>query len=201
MTNTLGQTTTPSNSGPSMNPFARALQEARGGGNTLNEPGFGDNFDSLDTINQQREQADKMRKERLRDQLFRQVNPVEQHDVFKASESRVKKEIEQIRYELQMLIQEVKSFAKEADLSLSSNIASPGTDGIYYISFLQQMRAFIMLLRQKVSSANTWATTFNARKRKMGHAPGMQIAGQAHEQTKTVFDTMHHERSTAYAGN
>lgn len=193
----------------SINPFARALQEARGGQsedflenqqNSDRANDFGTDPFQSSPEDQRKNQLEQMRRARLRDQLHRQINPVEAHDVFNAREQQVKKEIDSIRYELKMLVQEVVAFEKEVDLTLQTNVAQPGQDGAYYISFFQQLRAFIMLLRQKVSSARTWATTWNSRKRKMGSAPGMQISGKSYEQTATVFDQMHHERATAYAG-
>ncbi len=182
------------------NPFARALAEARGGQSS--DDSSGSNMSDQENFSaQENAQKEKMRREQLRQKLHREINPVEAHDVFNAREQQVKKEIESIRYELQQLNAEMKGLEKEIDLTLSSNIASPGQDGTYYMTFFQQLRAFIMLLRQKVNSARTWATTFNSKKRKMGKSPGMQIGGQSYEQTTTVFDKMHHERSTAYSGS
>jgi len=202
MNNTLSQQTS-HNQASNINPFARALAEARGGqsSDTGIPPGFGGMDQSRNTFEQQREQAEKLKKERLRQQLHREVNPVEAHDVFNAREQQVKREIDNIRHELKLLIQEVQGFEKEIDMTLMSNVAQPGQDGTYYITFFQKLRAFIMLLREKVHSARTWATAFNSKKRKKSHAPGLDISGQSYEQTTTVFDRAHHERSTAYSGS
>jgi len=184
------------------NPFARALAEARGG-QSSGDDDFGTNhFDQEKFSAQENIQKENQRREMLRQKLHREINPVEAHDVFNAREQQVKKEIEGLRHDLKQLNLEMKGLEKEIDLTLSTNIASPGIDGTYYLTFFQQLRAFILLLRQKVHSAHTWATAFNGKKRKAGgHAPGMQISGQSYEQTTTVFDKMHHERSSAYSGS
>lgn len=195
---------------PSVNPFARALAEARGnqGQNGLSDDflsqgnRFADtNSNSNDFAEQQRLQEEKQKRERLRQQLHRQVNPVEAKDVFDAREERVKKEIDSIRHELKMLSQEVIAFDKEVELTIISNVAEPGLEGKYYFSFFQKLREFIMLLRKRIHSARTWATTMQSKKKKKKGKMGMEISGQQYEQTTTVFDRMHHERSTAYSGS
>jgi hypothetical protein len=178
------------------------LAEARGGQSGDTQPSVQHKPDaSFDQDQQQKEQAEKLKREQLRQKLHREINPVEAHDVYNAREQQVKKEIESIRYELRMLSQEVVSFEKEVELTLSTNVAEPGQTGIYFINFFQQLRSLIQLLRQKVHSAHTWATAMSGKKKKMGNKPGMEISGKSYEQTTTVFDRMHHERSTAYAGS
>lgn len=184
------------------NPFARALAEARGGQGS--DDSMGADFNAQDQqkmmSEQQKLQKEQARRQRLRERLHREINPVEAHDVFNAREAQVKKEIEQIRHELIQLNQEMKGLQKEVDLTLATNIAEPGQDGVYFITFFQQLRQFIQLLRLKVHSARTWATTFNSKKGK-ARKGGMEISGKSYEQTATVFDRMHHERSTVYSGS
>ena len=95
-----------------------------------------------------------------------------------------------------------KNSGQEVELAVMEEIASPGLTGKYYLNFFRNLRSFIMLLRQKVKSARTWATQFHAKqKKKSKGSAGLKIGGAGHEQTKTVFDMMHHERSTVYSGN
>ena len=199
-----------------VNPFARALAEARGSQHS--DPNFADPSSSANPYNpflnenefgtpiqdpaeQQRQLLEQQRRERLREQLHRQVNPVETHDVFSAREQQVKKQIDEIRYELKLLSHEVKEFHQEIEVSVMANVANPGQDGRYYFVFFQQLKRFIQLLRQKIHSARTWATTAQNKKKRRKNSVGLEIAGKAYEQTTTVFDHMHHERSTAYAGS
>ncbi len=196
----------PNSSTPSpqgINPFARALAEARGAqGQSTDTVTNNSGMDNLDPAEQQRKLEETQKRERLRQQLHKQVNPVEARDVFNARESQVKKEIDNIRHELKLLSQEVAAFSQEIDMTLMSNVVSPGQEGKYYLSFFQQLRAFIMLLRQKIHSARTWATTMHGKKsKKKRKGAGLEISGQQYEQTATVFDRMHHERSTVYSGS
>ena len=195
-----------------INPFAQAMKEARGAGDQakqndfMNQNGGSTNglheySDSLDAAEQQRLIEEQQKRERLRQKLHAQINPVETHDIFNARQENIKKEIDNIRYELKMLVQEVAEFHKEVDLTLMTNVAEPGQEGKYYLSFFQKLRAFIMLLRQKIHSARTWATTMQSKKKKQRKGAGMEINGQQYEQTKTVFDHMHHERSNSYSGS
>jgi hypothetical protein len=139
------------------------------------------------------------KKELMRNQLHRQVNQIET-DVYSAREKKVKQEIDKLREELKLLVKDVSKLNKEVEITLMTEVSHPGQDGTYYISFFQQLRAWIMLLRQKIKSASTWATQMHSKKKKRKGAPGMMISGQGYEKTSTVQDMMHHERSTAYSG-
>lgn len=191
------------------NPFARALAESEkqsasaGSGSdripTSNYPS--ENRSSQEQI--LKEQQQKAAKEQLRRQFHDRVNPVNAKDVFNARKEQVKKEIDQLRYELKMLSQEIKKFHKEVEVTLMANVTDPGVDGTYFRNFFQQLRYWIMLFRQQVHSAHTWATQVSSKSKKkkaqkMG--AGIVVEGSDHEQTKSVFDTMHHERSNAYGG-
>ena len=180
-----------------LNPLSEAL--ARSGGSFGDEAGP----QNADWQKKQLENLEKQRKkDALRKKLHDQVNPVDMTAVYDAREKEVKKEIESLRHELKMLVKDVAKFEKEVELAVMEEIASPGLTGKYYLNFFRNLRSFIMLLRQKVKSARTWATQFHAKqKKKSKGSAGLKIGGAGHEQTKTVFDMMHHERSTVYSGN
>lgn len=188
---TYSQQTQPDNKSP----FSDAL--ARTGGQ------FGDlsNNVSPDFLKQQQEQLKKeQQREALRKKLHDQVNPVDTTALFDAREREVKKQIDQLRHELKLLVKDVAKFEKEVEVTLMTEVASPGQTGTYFINFFHQLRSFIMLLRQKVKSASTWLKTSNSKKKKKGKQPGLQIGGLSHEKTSTVQDMMHHERSSTYGG-
>ena len=197
----------------SVSPFARALSEVEK--TSGNQYQWGDlpknpsaNFDkaggslapNLNPEEAAKRQQKELLKKRRHKELHDKVNPVDAKDIFDARRIQVKKEIERLREELRKLAQEVKQFNKEVDITLSSNIGDPGMEGAYYLNFFQKLRAFIMLLRQKIKSARTWATQVNAKKKKKKRSkrPGLEIAGVKSEKTSTVFDMMHHERSSSY---
>lgn len=138
----------------------------------------------------------------MRARLHEQINPVNEYQVFAAREKQVKEEIDKLRVELQGLAKDVAVFDKEVELTLMTQVSQP-KEGKYFIAFFQKLRAFIMLLRQKIQSAKPWATVMNGKKsKKHYHAgAGIVIGGNSYEQTKDVFDTMHHERSATYGGS
>ncbi len=177
------------------NPFSEALSKT---GGSFSD--FGSN--QMDMADQQRLMEEQRKKEMLHKKLHDQVNPVDTRDIFNARERQTKQEIEQIRKELSMLSREVVAFHKEVEITLMTQTVDPGTEGIGYKNFFHQLRALIMLLRQKIHSAHTWATQLNGKKakKKSKSGPGLNIAGEAHEKTSTVQDMMHHERSSQYSG-
>lgn len=188
-------------------PFADAL--ARTGGQYPDQ--FADTANPLDSPYSQYNQADLLKKQqeeakkaRLKKELHDRINPVEMTDIFNARREQVAREIDQLREELKKLTFEIASFHKEVDITLMTAISDPGEQGKYYLNFFQKLRAFIMMLRQQVRSARTWMQQSNikkAKKKRRGAAPGMMVEGSSHEQTQTIFDTMHHERSSTYGGS
>jgi len=180
---------------PLTNPFSEAL--ARTGGS------FQDNQQQspFDQQAQMKQLEDQRKKEALRRKLHDQVNQVNREQaIFNAREDQVRKEIEKLREELALLAKDVNKFNKEIEISIMSEVVDPGQQGKYYLNFFQQLRAFIMLLRQKIRSARTWSSQFSAKKKKKSKKPGMEIGGAQHEKTSTVYDMMHHERSSQYSG-
>jgi hypothetical protein len=187
--------------------FSDALSKTGGSFDFDNFPQNADNsqsaFDqSADWEQQQLEWQNQQKKEALHKKLHDQINPVDLVDVYNAKENQVKKEIDELRKELQLLVQDVKKFDKQVEVTLMTAVGHPGQEGKYYITFFQKLRSFIMLLRQKIKSASTWATQLNGKKKKKaGHFnTGMVIDGAGYEKTSTVQDMMHHERSNAYSG-
>jgi hypothetical protein len=164
---------------------------------SVNTPGNFQNNSIFEQQRQQQELKEKQKKEALRKKLHDQVNPIDQIKVYEAQELKVKKEIEEIRDQLKLLILDVKKFHKEVEVTLMTEIAEPGREGKYYVSFFQQLRSLIMLMRQRVQSARTWAQqsqSYNKKKKKK-KGPGAMFGAQ---ETKAVHDMMHHERSTAF---
>lgn len=190
-----------SDSTPRLNPFSEALSRKN------DQSASGLNADSNPFAStwaeQQKLQAEKLQKRNmLRKRLHERINPVDNHELFSAREKRVKEEIDKLREDLKLLARDVVSFEKEIDMTLLSNIADAGSDGTYYQSFFQKLRALILLLRQKIKSARTWASQVQSKKSKKKKRGGALIleGKGGHEKTKTVFDMMHHEVSNARSG-
>jgi hypothetical protein len=168
------------------------------------DQGQGNIFDQQ--AEQAKQQAEYERKQRLeaqRRKLHEQINPVNNSEIYDAKRERVTKAINELREELKGLSRDVKELDKTIVLATFNEVPDGGVEeGKGYIVFFQKLRSFIMLLRQKIKSANTWATQLHgkASKRKRKGSAGMSIGGAAHEKTSTVQDMMHHERSNSYSG-
>ncbi|MCC6711025.1 MAG: hypothetical protein IT416_01595 [Candidatus Pacebacteria bacterium] len=218
--NTIGQPKKPAVQNSGINPFAQALVEhgsrsdknisqtksdsqlfsealARTGGNLGESNKTSAN---KDLAKQQQELKKQHEQDLLRKKLHDKVNPVDNHAVFEARKERELKEIDQLRKEVALLMADIGSLQKEAEVTLMTQIADPGQEGSYFKNFFLNLRSFIMLLRQKVKSARTWAKQMQSRKKKMAKKRGGGMVVDTQE-TKFVQDTMHHEKSTAYSGS
>ncbi|MBW7955955.1 hypothetical protein H3C66_04445 [Patescibacteria group bacterium] len=189
-----------------VNPFARALAEARGamgqddGMPTQENTPSTEKKSSQEVFNpaeQQRQVLEQQRRERMRQELHRRVNPVDQKDIFDSRKQQVKQELEAIRHELELLTKELDGFAKDIEVAVMSNIVEVGESGKGAKGYFAKLKEFIILIRQKVHSARTWATTLSGKKSKQA---GLNFKAKGHSQTKNVWDTMHHERQLARAG-
>lgn len=144
---------------------------------------------------QQEEQAKEAKRKQMRDKLHRMVNPVEQTDIYNAREERRKKEINEVRMELKKLAEEIAQFYKEVDIAVTQDVVSPGQTGVYHDNFFTKLKEFIQMLRQRISSARTWARQARLKKKKRKYRYGLDFANQ---EAKSTHDMLHHERSNAF---
>jgi hypothetical protein len=155
-------------------------------------------FPSLDTNRQQQELIKKQEYDRKRLELHRKVNPVDQKDVFSARQEATKKKIDDLRKQLRNLAKEIKKFHKEIDITLMGRVTDVGFDGIGDENFFDKLRAFIILLTQRVRSAQTWAKQMNAKakkKAKRGKGLGKKMAeSSGFEQRATMEEFYNNER-------
>lgn len=190
----------PKNALPNNSLFSQALARSQSGGSSKDFANTAPDWEK-----QQAEMLNKQKKEAARKKLHDQINPLDMVDVFNAQEERVKKEIDQVRYELKALASEVAHFHKDIDITLHQEVVNPGQEGIYYLNFFQQLRQFIVMLKQKIHSARTWARQMHAKntkkkQRKNKFGAGIDVVGNVHEQGKSVHDMMHHENNMVYGG-
>lgn len=208
--NTYGQSPASRPQPTGVNPFARALAEARGAMGsddgaqhstestaTQNEPITPKDQEVFSPEQQQRDMLEKQRRDRLRMELHRRVNPVDQKDVFDARKQQAKREVEEIRHELQLLTEEMKGMVQDIDIQLMGQVTDVGLTGTGAKSYFAKLKEFIILLREKIHSARTWATTLGGKQAKQA---GLNFKAKGYNQTKNIFDTMHHERQIARAG-
>ncbi|AKM81658.1 MAG: hypothetical protein UT13_C0001G0700 [Candidatus Pacebacteria bacterium GW2011_GWF2_38_9] len=162
------------------NSFANAL---------LNSSGRMDEAENQDLLRKQQEELLlKQKKEALRKKLHDRVNPVDSYDLFSAKEEKSKKELNEVRKELELLIADIKDLSQEIEAAVSQDIVAPGIDGgSYYTNFFHQLRQLIMLLRQKVGSASSWAQQMQGK--------GKKKQGLNYKKTKDVHSGFNNERN------
>lgn len=162
------------------NPFANAL---------LNSSDTNYNTSSPEQLHKQQEEALlQQRKEALRKKLHDRVNPVNTYELFSAKEEQSKEELNQVRKELELLIADIKGLNQDIEIVVAQDVVLPGLDGgSYYQNFFFQLRQFIMLLRQKVNSARSWAQQMQAK--------GKKKYGLNYKKTKDVHSGMNNERN------
>lgn len=174
----------------SLNPFSEALAKT---GSSFSDAVAGSGDQSSLLEQQKKEILANQEKELLRKKLHDQVNPVDTTEVFLQEELRTKKALEKIRQELVLLVEDIKQFRAELAIATQQRVVNPGIQGTYHYNFFNQLRNFIVLLRQQVKSARTWLHTSNGKKQKVATMRG-------HRATKAVHDMQFHEQKMAFAG-
>lgn len=81
-------------------------------------------------------------------------------------ELQTKQQIEMIRQELAELAKALKNLHTEVQTAISQEPVDPG---IYHINFYEQLRSFMVVLRQQIEDSRSWLAAFNTRKKKMGY--------------------------------
>jgi hypothetical protein len=153
------------------------------------------NFPNLETTHQLEQQQKELKRQQMREKLHRMVNPVEQTAVFDAREEQRKKQINEVRVELKKLAEEISMFYKEIDITLTQNVVSTGQTGVYHHNFFAKLKEFIQMLRQRISSARTWARQAKMKNDKRRYRYGLDFTNQ---EAKSTHDMLHHERSNAF---
>lgn len=165
---------------PDSNSFANALLNSSGRMEDENDP------DAL--RKKQEELLLQQKKEALRKKLHDKVNPVDAYDLFSAKEEKSKRELNEVRKELELLVADVKELGQEIEAAVTQDVVAPGIDGgSYYTNFFHQLRQLIMLLRQKVSSAKSWAQQMQGKSKKK--------QGLNYKSTKDVHSSLNNERN------
>lgn len=152
-------------------------------------------FNSADHQKQLEQQQEALKKQQMREKLHRMINPVEQTDIFSAREEKRKKDINKVREELKALAEEIAKFYKEIDITLTQDVVSPGQSGVYHENFFEKLREFVQMLRQRISSARTWARQAQLKKKRKKYRFGLDFSNQ---EAKSAHDMLHHERSNAF---
>lgn len=170
------------------NPFANFDQFGGTNGPLQNFGQFGSEFGAF---GKQQEELKKKEYEKKRQELHNKINPVDAKDLFDARESATLKKIDQIRKDLRNLGKEIKKFHKEIDITLMGRITNPGLEGIGDENFFEKLRAFIILLTQRVRSARTWAQQSQAKKKKVAKRAkglGKQMAESSGAEQRANMD-------------
>lgn len=81
-------------------------------------------------------------------------------------EMETKQQLDEIRAQLKSLISSLKHLNQEVQTAVSTEVVNPG---IYHINFYEQLRTFVMVLKQQVEDSRTWLASFSTRKKKLGY--------------------------------
>lgn len=174
--------------------FSQAL--ANTGGGALKDQSF---LEALASSNKQK--LEEENKKRLKKQLHDRINPVNQIEVFSRREKEVIKEIESVKEELKLLAIEIEKTHKEVSITLLTRTVNPGDQGKYYKNFFDRLRQFIVMLKQKIRSAKTWATQMQVKTKKKRSKTGVVMSYFAENETEAIQTAfIHHERSKSRSG-
>lgn len=182
--------------------LSKAMAQSGGSFDGLNQDTSDQN--QLSPQDQQKwmeEQRIKAQQEQAKLKRHQEINSIDkQQELFARRKRDTQQQVEKIRQEIQMEIKavrrEAKALAQEIDVTTFNAYVDPGEDGKYHLTFLQQIKRFLMLLRKRIKSARTWATQVNSKKKKKkSKKPGLEIGASKNEKTSTVHDMLENSES------
>jgi len=88
------------------------------------------------------------------------------HPVFRQEDMRIKEQIEAVRSELKALAASVTNLHQEVTRTITEMPVDPG---VYHVNFFEQLKSFLLALRERVDDSRNWLSTFNARRKKIGY--------------------------------
>ncbi len=188
-----------SDSSQTINPFAQALERARGGQTSDAQSNQTDGLDSgLNSMDGngslQQRQAELLRRKQQFHRRSLEVNPVESQAVFDAKQKQVEQEILNLRASVQAQFhqagQAVVQANTQVELTLQTKISKPGFTGAYFLQYFEKIQKFVRLRQKSANDGGAWATALHGKKRGKSSAPGIEYTG-----SKSVFDLVHHEVS------
>lgn len=86
--------------------------------------------------------------------------------VYTAKEAQMQKKIEEVRYELKLIIAQLKNVDKEVVKAVNAPIPESGT---YYLNFLDRLKAILHVLRKELEQGGTWMQMMQGRKKHKGY--------------------------------
>lgn len=105
--------------------------------------------------------------ETRQEQAPRKPSFVESMQLRESADAReVRRQIEEVRQELKLLVASVKKVHQELDKAVSE---APVDPGIYHLNFYEQLKNFLRAMRQQVEDSGTWLQAFQSRKKKKGY--------------------------------
>lgn len=85
--------------------------------------------------------------------------------LYTAKEAEMQRKIEDIRHELKEMIEQLQNVSREISKSVNAPIAQAG---VYYINYLDRLKAVLTVLRKELSESSTWGALTQSRKKHRG---------------------------------
>jgi hypothetical protein len=93
-----------------------------------------------------------------------EIRPAEK--VIFHEDAQIKQQLEAVRAELSALSKSVKMLTIDMQKAVTEVPVNPG---VYHITFYEQLRALLQMLREQIDDSRSWLTMHQSRKKKMGY--------------------------------
>jgi hypothetical protein len=93
-----------------------------------------------------------------------EVRPTEK--VIFHEDPQIKQQLEAVRAELTALSKSIKMLTTDIQKAVSEVPVAPG---VYHVTFYEQLRAVLQMLREQIDDSRSWLSMHQSRKKKMGY--------------------------------
>jgi len=100
---------------------------------------------------------------RQEQKVFDKSGSLKENIVFSYIDEKLKKEIAEVRQELQLLIQAMNEVSKEVEKAIIQEIVEPGT---YHLNYFAKIKTWLKIVRKGLQSTDLWQEMWTSRSKR-----------------------------------
>ena len=133
-----------------------------------------DNFDFAEWIQLKEEEVaqENLQKGRKLEKRRQQFQP--ENIVFSQADHRLEQEIQEVRQELQLLIQAIGQVEQQVETAVVQEVVDPG---VYHLNFFQKLATWLRMIRKNLQEGEIWMEMWHSRSKRSAYWNGVKKSG------------------------
>ncbi len=141
---------------------------------TQSPPEQDPNFDFSQWLNLDEEKIAQENFQKGRQYERRQINHHQEQVVFSSQDRQIQKEIQEVRQELQLLIQTIGKVQQDIETAVVQEVVDPG---IYHLNFFKKLASWLRIVRKSLQEGELWLEMWHSRSKQSAYWNGVKKSG------------------------